>query len=495
MNINLGTIKVDLKNAKTIGNIEIPIIKGEKGERGEVGPTGLQGPQGVPGKSLKFEDLTEEEKAELIGPQGPKGDIGPQGEQGVPGPQGERGPKGDGILQEEDPTVPNHVKEITQDDINNWNGKSNFDGNYESLNNKPKIPTKISDLENDGIDLNIVNGVAQGSIRTVGSNVEYGTYKLGKNAFAQGNGTEASGNQSHAEGYNTKANGIGSHAEGISTKALGTYCHTEGGETQASGIYSHAEGFSTIASSQFQHVQGKYNLEDTTHKYSHIVGNGTTTSKRSNAHTIDWEGNSWYQGVVKVGGTSQDDPNAKELATKEYVNSILSSSSSIPIGTGMDYFGTEAPEGYLFADGAEISRTEYSELFEVIGIIYGEGDGETTFNLPDKRECVSIMRKENSTNGTEGATIDTLGAKGGEFKHTQTVAELCTHTHIQNAHGHSFSATSSASSSGGTPLTTAGSNRTNYVGNATATNQNTGGGQPFNIMQPYLVCNYIIKAK
>ena len=64
MNISLGTIQVDLKNTKTIGNIEIPIIKGEKGEKGETGPTGLQGPQGIPGEALKFEDLTEEQKAE-----------------------------------------------------------------------------------------------------------------------------------------------------------------------------------------------------------------------------------------------------------------------------------------------------------------------------------------------------------------------------------------------------------------------------------------------
>ena len=52
---------------------------------------------------------------------------------------------------------------------------------------------------------------------------------------------------------------------------------------------------------------------------------------------------------------------------------------SVPIGTGRDYFGTEAPKGYLFADGAEVSRIDYPELFEVIGTIYGEGDGD----IPD----------------------------------------------------------------------------------------------------------------
>lgn len=73
--------------------------------------------------------------------------------------------------------------------------------------------------------------------------------------------------------------------------------------------------------------------------------------------------------------------------------------SGMPIGSGCDYFGTEPPTGFLFADGSELSRTDYAELFDIIGIVYGEGDGETTFNLPDKRERVSIMKGENDTLG------------------------------------------------------------------------------------------------
>lgn len=52
--------------------------------------------------------------------------------------------KADTALQsftEEDPTVPNYVKAITEADITNWNNKSTFDGDYESLTNKPTIPS------------------------------------------------------------------------------------------------------------------------------------------------------------------------------------------------------------------------------------------------------------------------------------------------------------------------------------------------------------------
>lgn len=41
------------------------------------------------------------------------------------------------------------------------------------------------------------------------------------------------------------------------------------------------------------------------------------------------------------------------------------------------------PTGYLLCDGREVSRTEYADLFAEIGTKYGEGDGETTFNLPN----------------------------------------------------------------------------------------------------------------
>lgn len=40
---------------------------------------------------------------------------------------------------ETDPTVPSHVKNISQADISNWNDKSDFSGDYEDLDNQPSI--------------------------------------------------------------------------------------------------------------------------------------------------------------------------------------------------------------------------------------------------------------------------------------------------------------------------------------------------------------------
>lgn len=139
----------------------------------------------------------------------------------------------------------------------------------------------------------------------------------------------ASGKGSHAE--NGVASGNNSHAEGGNCTASGNQSHAEGNDTTASGHNSHSEGWFTIASGENQHVQGKWNIEDTNNKYAHIVGNGNSTintTTRSNAHTIDWNGNAWFSGNVKVGGTGQDDTNAKELATKDFVNETISSNTS-----------------------------------------------------------------------------------------------------------------------------------------------------------------------
>ena len=76
----------------------------------------------------------------------------------------------------------------------------------------------------------------------------------------------------------------------------------------AAGNYSHAEGENTVAASKNQHTQGKYNIIDTETKYAHIVGNGSDSLNRSNAHTVDWSGNAEYAGDVIAKGCGGDSP-------------------------------------------------------------------------------------------------------------------------------------------------------------------------------------------
>lgn len=60
---------------------------------------------------------------------------------------------------------------------------------------------------------------------------------------------------------------------------------------------------------------------------------------------------------------------------------------SVPTGAIMAFGGATAPEGWLACDGSAVSRTDYADLFAQIGSAYGDGDGSTTFNLPDLSDC------------------------------------------------------------------------------------------------------------
>lgn len=122
---------------------------------------------------------------------------------------------------------------------------------------------------------------------------------IGNSSHAEGSETIASRFGTHAEGARTVASGHISHAEGFATEASGYYSHAEGMGTVASEYASHAEGHNTLASSNDQHVQGRYNIEDTDDTYAHIVGNGSSTT-RSNAHTLDWDGNAWFAGAIEA---------------------------------------------------------------------------------------------------------------------------------------------------------------------------------------------------
>ena len=151
------------------------------------------------------------------------------------------------------------------------------------------------------------------------------TTASGSRSHAEGVNTTAKGESSHAEGDNTTASAKDSHAEGFNTTASGENSHAEGYYTSASAKDSHAEGFFTTAKSSYQHVQGICNIADSSNKYAHIVGNGRNISNRSNAHTLDWNGNAWYAGDIYTGSTSgvNKDEGSKKLATEEYVDASV----------------------------------------------------------------------------------------------------------------------------------------------------------------------------
>ena len=157
------------------------------------------------------------------------------------------------------------------------------------------------------------------------------TSAVGNASHAEGWSTHATGSSSHAEGHGTTALGFSSHAEGQDTLVVGDQAHAEGYSTEARGDYSHAEGFQTIAATKSQHVFGEYNITEIRDQlergtYVEIVGNGTS-SARSNARTLDWNGNEVLAGKLTLGAAPTENMDA---ATKQYVDSAVGNVNSGP---------------------------------------------------------------------------------------------------------------------------------------------------------------------
>ena len=205
----------------------------------------------------------------------------------------------------------------------------------------------------------------------------------------------------------------------------------------------------------------------------------------------------------------------------------------VPVGTIQIYAGTVIPSGWLICDGSSFVAATYPRLYSAIGVTYG--GTSTNPLLPNLKGRVVVGMDAAQTE------FDTLGETGGEKAHALTADENGTHTHIQNSHNHTQDAhnhsqnahthiqnaheharygTGIASGTANTArwqdsfymdhwwntITARVDNTTNdviydyygqgtrYSGQATATNQYTGGNGAHNNMQPYLTMNYIIKA-
>lgn len=74
-----------------------------------------------------------------------------------------------------------------------------------------------------------------------------------------------------------------------------------------------------------------------------------------------------------------------QQSVKAYVDAQVGAAAANPTGTVIASFATSAPTGYLYCDGSAVDRSTYSALFSAIGTSCGEGDGSTTFNIPDLR--------------------------------------------------------------------------------------------------------------
>lgn len=220
----------------------------------------------------------------------------------------------------------------------NWNcirsfqgGSSGFHTNnsfYSMVDGKVPSPIKSANflpinndfkVEDDKLSLRFFKRASQGGYYLAKEKDGSDVKNVGNYSFASGGGANyASGEGSCAIGINCSNTGYSNFCFGNQVYAgnkpqyifaAGMICQAYGDYQFVSGNYSnwydrnHAKGAQIfgqgcISSSDWSMTAGKYNANDTNKEYAHVVGNGTSNTARSNAYTLDWQGNGTFAGTV-----------------------------------------------------------------------------------------------------------------------------------------------------------------------------------------------------
>lgn len=177
----------------------------------------------------------------------------------------------------------------------------------------------------------------------------------------------------------------------------------------------------------------------------------------------------------------------RELADTDSAQTLSNKAGIIPTGGILSFGGSSSPSGYLLCDGSAVSRTTYAALFSALGTTYGTGDGSTTFNLPDLRG-----RSPLGSGTGSGLSARTNGQTGGEENHALSTDQMPTHSHVHAVPWYGSTVfTYSSSASSPVPIYRLTPHPDDGSGNAST--NTTGGGGSHNVMDPFLVLNFIIK--
>ena len=131
---------------------------------------------------------------------------------------------------------------------------------------------------------------------------------------------------------------------------------------------------------------------------------------------------------------------AQEAVEAENADTVDGQHASdlVPPGSVVAYAGDTPPPGWLLCDGSAVSRTTYAALFAALGTAHGEGNGETTFNLPDYRG--TFLRGVDMGAGRDpdaaSRTAPGPGGNSGDAVGSVQNDQMQSHRHLDSGHRH-----------------------------------------------------------
>ncbi len=167
----------------------------------------------------------------------------------------------------------------------------------------------------------------------------------------------------------------------------------------------------------------------------------------------------------------------------------------IPSGMISAFAGPSPPGGWYVCDGTERNRNTDGKLFAAIGTYWGVGNNTTTFNLPDLRGRVPIGYVNIAA---PGITFRGFATRLGEENHQLLIGEIPSHNHTlhDGTHTHSYtvSAAIQQAQAGGGTWSNVQQAATTSASGANISIDPVGGSGAHNIMQPFSVLYFIVKA-
>ena len=119
----------------------------------------------------------------------------------------------------------------------------------------------------------------------------------------------------------------------------------------------------------------------------------------------------------------------------EAVEVLTEANGLVPVGTVIDFAGQNFPSNWLFANGQNVLRAQWPDLFARFGTAWGAGDGSTTFGVIDLRGRIVAGRDQmdGSPNANRLSNVIpgswALGATGGNQHHVLSTSQMPRHRH------------------------------------------------------------------